>query len=423
MEGNHHPLNYINGDLCVDEVPIKEIIQSTPTPLYIYSEQNLVFNYQRFFDGAKEAGIEDFQICYAMKANGHKELLKKLQVLGAGADIVSGGELNRAMEAGIDPMKVVFSGVGKTRDEIELALNASLKGIYSFNVESLEELELINELANKKGKRARISLRLNPKVVAKTHKHISTGYKTHKFGILQEDILKAVKQKKYWNSSTLVGLSIHIGSQLTDLGATKKALKNLCETASQIDGLEFLDVGGGLGIDYNYEQSDAIADIKDYMRVVKSQIDKHYKKPIKVVFEPGRIIAARAGIFVTRVLRNKTSENCRFLIVDGGMNDFVRPSLYNAYHEIYPSKEVKDKSKVFSTDIVGPICETADCFGIERKLPELKTDDFIAIADTGAYGQTMSSNYNLRVRPAEVLVTKDAEIELITPQEQYQQLR
>lgn len=282
---------------------------------------------------------------------------------------------------------------------------------------------MINELAHRKGKRARVSFRLNPKVHAKTHKFISTGNKTHKFGLLQEDVLKALKNSKYWTSTNLVGLSIHIGSQLTNLKATKKALKVLCETAKKCgQDLEFLDVGGGLGI--NYDPKSKPANINEYMQFIYSTLKKYFPERIpKVVFEPGRVIAARSGAFVTKVIRNKVSEGQRFLIVDGGMNDFVRPSLYNAYHEIFPSKEVTKKTKLIATDVVGPVCETTDFFGNQRKLPPLKANEFLVIADTGAYGQTMASNYNLRVRSAEIVITKNNDVKLVTPQEQYEHLR
>ncbi len=424
MEEISHPLNYRDKNLYLDEVKIADVIKTHGTPLYIYSEKTLIKNFQAFQNGATKAGIIAPLFCYAMKANSNKDFLSILAKQGSGADIVSGGELMRAIQAGINPMKIVFSGVGKTTQEIEQALNASLQGIYSFNVESLEELELINKLAHQKGKRARVSFRLNPRVKAKTHKFISTGHKSHKFGLTQQDILKSLAESKYWSSTKLVGLSIHIGSQLTDLSATKKAIKTLCETALKINQeLEFIDVGGGLGL--NYEAKQKVATIADYMKLVHQTTWYMYEKQKKVrprlVFEPGRIIAARAGVYITSILRHKDSAGARFMIVDGGMNDFVRPSLYNAYHEIYPG--VQNDGKIVPIDIVGPICESTDFFGMQRKLPPMKAGDFIAIADTGAYGQTMSSNYNLKVRSAEILVTKDGEIKLITPREQYHQLR
>jgi diaminopimelate decarboxylase len=422
MEEVSHPLSYKNKKLYFDSVDISEIIKTHQTPFYLYSEKTLSQNFNRFQTAANEAGLNDHLICFALKSNSNKEILKTLAAQGSGADIVSGNELKRAIEAGIDPQKIVFSGVGKTSEEVELALNSSLKGVYSFNVESLEELELINELAHQKGKRARICFRLNPKVDAKTHKFISTGNKTHKFGLLHKDIIAAIKDPKYWTSSTLVGISIHIGSQLTDMKATKKALQALGETAKQCGvELEFLDVGGGLGINYDRQKDEPNLD--KYMQIIKQSLSKYFEKLPRIVFEPGRIIAARSGCFIMKVIRRKISEGHHFLIVDGGMNDFVRPSLYNAYHEIYSNCEIEKDTRVIKTDIVGPICETADFFAYERKLPELVAGDFIALADAGAYGQTMSSNYNLRERPSEIYIKNEREVEVVTAREKYEYLR
>ena len=271
------------------------------------------------------------------------------------------------------------------------------------------------------GKIARIAFRLNPKVQVRTHKHISTGFKTHKFGITCDDILNAASDSKYWSHTKLVGISIHIGSQLTCLNATKEAIINACECAKQIPTpLEFIDVGGGLGVNYDQHSTDKAPSVAEYMELVASTIKQYYHSPIKVVFEPGRRIVANAGHFVTKVLRTKESEGNHFVIVDGGMNDFVRPSLYDAYHEVYPSHL---ETELITADIVGPICETADCFAQKRKLPRMQSGDFIVIADTGAYGQTMSSNYNLRCRSAELLLTKKGKIKKVTPRERISFLR
>ncbi|MBL7663966.1 MAG: diaminopimelate decarboxylase [Bacteriovoracaceae bacterium] len=424
MEKNYHPLNYKNQKLHFDNVLIENIVQKYPTPFYLYSEQSLKHQYRSFEAAAKAAGIKNFLICYALKSNSNLQLLKILSSLGAGADIVSSGELKRSLEASITPDKIVFSGVGKTAAEIEEALLCDPKGIQAFNVESLEELEEINQIASRLNKTARISFRLNPKVHAKTHRHISTGFKTHKFGLLQSDILKAIKQKKYWSHSKLVGLSVHIGSQLTELKATKMALKKLMETAESCPPLEIIDVGGGLGISYEHFKNKKISTMKNYMELVAEHVNQPFvSDKCKIVFEPGRIISARSGAFITKVLRTKMSENCRFVIVDGGMNDFVRPSLYNAYHEIYSSKEYKKSKAHDLTDVVGPICETADCFATKRLLPKLENGDFLAIADTGAYGMSMASNYNLRPRTQEILITEDGKQKLITQAENYQNLR
>lgn len=407
-------LNYKDNELFFENQKLSEVVQKFRTPLYLYSQNDLTENYKEFENAASDFGL-DHHICFALKANSNKELLKILAGLGAGADIVSVGELNRALEAGIPASKTVFSGVGKREDEIEAALNAD---IYSFNVESFEELKMINSLAKEKGKIARAAFRLNPRVKALTHKYISTGFKTHKFGILEEDIFNSLEQKQYWSHTKLVGLSVHIGSQLIDLKATGEAIKAVSNVAKKLpEPLEFIDVGGGIGVNYTKDQHPKAPALETYMKLVKENLNPGY--PVKVVFEPGRRIIASSGVFLSKVIRSKTSEDCHFLIIDGGMNDFARPSLYEAYHEILPSKITGEEIPV---DIVGPICETADCFGEKRKMPKLEAGDFIAIADTGAYGYSMSSNYNLRSKPQEILLSERGELKSINEIQDLQSL-
>jgi diaminopimelate decarboxylase len=298
------------------------------------------------------------------------------------------------------------------------------KGIFSFNVESIEELELINSCARKLRKTARICFRLNPVVKPKTHKFISTGNKTHKFGLLEADILAAVKTPSLWTNAQLVGLSVHIGSQLLDLGATRRGITRLCEVALQTNiPLEFLDVGGGLGVDYHPEDSHKLPSVADYMALVAATVEKqfhtHSSLRPRIVFEPGRRIVARAGILVMKVLRNKISENNHFLIVDGGMNDFIRPSLYGAYHALLPVRQAKADR---ICHVVGPICETSDCFGSDRKLPAMKSGDLIVLCDTGAYGFSMGSNYNLRGRPLELLMNRKKKLRVVNQAQQYEEL-
>lgn len=407
-------LFYNENQLTFNEIKISNIIEKWQTPFYLYSESILKKSFLDFLNAAHKYNL-DAMICFALKANPNKILLSILAQNGAGADIVSAGELLRALEAGIPSSKIVFSGVGKTSKEIELALDHD---IYSFNVESIEELQLINEIAKHKSKTANIAFRLNPKVHAKTHKHISTGFKTHKFGIVESDILQAISDNSLWTNTKLIGISIHIGSQLTCLDATKEAIIKMCQCANSLNiDLKFLDVGGGLGIDYDSKNPSA-PNVNQYMELVSNTIQSHYKKPIKIIFEPGRVICAKAAIFVTSVIRTKESEGNHFTIVDGGMNDFVRPSLYDAFHEIYPCLNTKE---LVVTDIVGPICETTDCFG-RRELSKLKSGDFIAIADAGAYGHSMSSHYNLRPRPIELLITNENKVECINKCETYKDL-
>ena len=417
-------LDYKKKKLHFSKLDIESVAKKHKTPFFLYSEEILTNNYLSFFQGAKDSKLVDPLVCFAMKSNPNKELIKILSKLGSGADIVSGGELKRALGAGIPANKIVFSGVGKTEEEIIFALKLPGKGINSFNVESLEELEMINACAKKLKKLARICFRLNPVVQPKTHKYISTGNKTHKFGLLEKDVLSSLGKSKYWSHSQLVGLSVHIGSQLLDLKATKKAIKRLCEVGLKTKAnLEFLDVGGGLGIDYHPDETKKLPSIKSYMTLVAETLDKHFysKSTIRprVVFEPGRRIVAKAGIFVMKVIRNKVSEQNHFVIVDGGMNDFMRPSLYGAFHDLIPAKEGKAKH---NCHIVGPICETSDCFGSNRLLPALKQGDLLILKDTGAYGYSMGSNYNLRGRPLELLIDTKKKLKVINKAQDYLEL-
>jgi diaminopimelate decarboxylase len=417
-------INYVDNELHFSKISISEIAKKHKTPFFLYSEEVLTKNYLDFYNGSKKAKLHKPLICFALKSNPNKELLKILARQGSGADIVSVGELKRALEAGIPAKKIVFSGVGKSEEEILYALKASKHGIFSFNVESLEELELINECAKKTKRVARVCFRLNPVVTPKTHKYISTGNKTHKFGLLETDILNSLKEKKYWTHSKLVGLSVHIGSQLLDLKATKLALNKLCEVALKTKApLEFLDVGGGLGVDYHPDETKKLPTISTYMTLVSETLQKSFysKSDLKprVVFEPGRRIVAKAGIFVMKVLRNKTSEKNHFVIVDGGMNDFMRPSLYGAYHELLSVKKGRASK---SCHIVGPICETSDCFGSNRLMPSLSTGDLLVLMDTGAYGFSMGSNYNLRGRPLELLITKKKKLKVVNKAQDYSDL-
>lgn len=416
-------LHYKNKKLTFGKVDITTVAKKHKTPFYLYSQDILEKNYTEFYEGAKKAGLKKPLVCFALKSNPNPEILKVLASLGSGADIVSVGELRRAMEAGIPAEHIVFSGVGKTQEEIDYALKISKKGIYSFNVESIEELELINARAKKLKRHARICFRLNPVVQPKTHKYISTGNKTHKFGLLEADILSSLKKKDLWSHSTLVGLSIHIGSQLLDLKATKLAIQKLSEACLKTKlPLEFIDVGGGLGVDYHPDETKKLPSMDDYMKIVSSTLQKHFYSKTdltpRVVFEPGRRIVAKAGIFVMKVLRNKISEDNHFVIVDGGMNDFMRPSLYGAYHGLTPVIEAKPTTRVH---VVGPICETSDCFGSDRPLPKMKANDLLVLEDTGAYGFSMGSNYNLRGRPLELLIKKD-KIKVVNEAQDYKDL-
>lgn len=417
-------LDYKNNKLQFSKVDITSVAKKNKTPFYLYSEEILSKNYLEFYQGAVNAKLINPLVCFALKSNPNKELVKILAKLGSGADIVSGGELKRALECGIPANKIVFSGVGKTEEEILYALKVSKGELFSFNVESLEELELVNACAKKTKTTARVCFRLNPVVKPKTHKYISTGNKTHKFGLLEKDVLSYLGEKKYWSHSKLVGLSIHIGSQLLDLKATKKAIAKMCEIALKTKApIEFLDVGGGLGVDYHPSESNKLPTISDYMELVGKTLQKEFysKSDLRprVVFEPGRRIIAKAGILVMRVLRNKISEDNHFVIVDGGMNDFMRPSLYGAYHGVTPVQKAKETTRCH---VVGPICETSDCFGSDRPLPALKSGDLVILEDTGAYGYSMGSNYNLRGRPLELLIQKSKKLKVVNKAQDYSEL-
>lgn len=421
-------LSYKKNQLHVGDVSIAEVAAKHPTPFFLYDQRQLLANYQEFYGEALAAGLPSPLVCFALKANPNREILRLLADEGAGADLVSGGELRRALEAGIPPERIMFSGVGKTAAEIELALQQGREGVFSFNVESLEELELINQVAARVGRTARVCFRLNPMVEAKTHKHISTGNKTHKFGLLQKDVLKAVRTSKYWKHAKLVGLSVHIGSQLLDLKATKKAIHVLGTLARKLPHPpEFLDVGGGLGVAYHPKEMIKLPSIATYMALVAQSLEEsffaHYKKrpTTRVAFEPGRRIVAQTGVLVMSVLRTKVSEKERFMVVDGGMNDFMRPTLYDAFHALLPVK--KTSSKAIPTHVVGPICETSDCFATGRPMPPLKSGELLVLADAGAYGYSMGSNYNLRGRPAELLLTGEGDVRVINPAQAYEELR
>jgi diaminopimelate decarboxylase len=415
-------LIYKKDQLHFNHYSLSQLAEAYPTPFFLYSESILKENFFSFLDAAKKVGFENPLICFAMKANSNQKMIHALGNWGSGADIVSGGELRRALESGITPDKIVFSGVGKTAEELQYALE---KNIFSFNIESIEELELLHELAKTKQVKARVAFRLNPTVKPKTHKYISTGNKTHKFGLLLSDVRKALKRKELWQWCELKGLSIHIGSQLLDLKATYQAIKIMGEFALTCPPLEFLDVGGGLGVDYHPNETKNLPTTLKYMQTVRKALDDSYLKKrslkdTRIVFEPGRRIVAKCGILVMKVLRSKKSEKFHFTIVDGGMNDFMRPSLYEAYHGLLPLKKAKSS---MVTTVVGPICETSDCFGHQRKMSKVKTGDFICLADAGAYGFSMGSNYNLRGKPAELMLNLKGEILIINQRQEFSELK
>ena len=388
---------YRNGELYAEDVSIRELVQEFDTPLYIYSAKTLRRHYEAF-DSAFE-GI-NHMTCFSVKANSNICVLKLLGQMGAGVDIVSGGELFRALKAGIDPQKIVYSGVGKREHEIREAL---LSNILMFNVESRQELERINQVATEMEVQAKISLRINPDVDPQTHPYISTGLKKNKFGLELEQAWEFYKLAKELSNIEPVGIDCHIGSQLTSVEPFLEALERIKAFYARLLelGLEikYLDLGGGLGITYDQEEPPHPA---EFGRAVQESLRD---TDLTLILEPGRVIAGNAGIMVTRVLYTKGMPSKNFVIVDAAMNDLLRPSLYGSYHRIEPVQEKSGRR--YTADVVGPICETGDFLAQGRELPELAQDDLLAVYSAGAYGFTMSSQYNSRPRPAEVLVDND----------------
>jgi diaminopimelate decarboxylase len=338
--------------------------------------------------------------CYSVKANSNLALLKLFASLGGGVDIVSGGELFRARKAGIPPERIVYSGVGKTVDEIDFALK---EGILMFNIESTEELKAINSRAGVLGCRARIALRVNPDVDPKTHPYISTGMKKSKFGIAADSALHAYEEARSLDHIEILGVDCHIGSQLTEISPFVDALKRLRALIDQLNAMgisiRYLDLGGGLGIPYDQETP---PHPRDYAQAILQELQG---LSCTLIFEPGRVIVGNAGVLVTRVLYTKKTEMKNFVIVDAGMNDLIRPSLYGSYHQIQPIQKRTAETQV--VDVVGPICESGDFLAHDRALPVVGGGDLLAVMSAGAYGFTMSSNYNSRPRAAEVLVKGD----------------
>jgi len=389
-----HHFEMKNGTLYAEGVSVKELAQRYGTPLYIYSTATLKRHFQAF-DSAFDA--VPHLTCYSVKANSNLAVLRLLASLGAGMDIVSGGELYRALLAGVAPERIVYSGVGKKAQEIAQALNA---GILMFNVESVQELTRINDVALGMGKKAQVSFRINPDVDPKTHPYISTGMKKNKFGLNIESALDAYALARDLPAIEPVGMDCHIGSQLTTIEPFLEALGKLLAFYEKLKGMNlnirYLDLGGGLGIPYNEEEPPHPKEFGAALTKALSGID------LKVILEPGRVIVGNAGILVTEVLYTKQTPSKSFVIVDAAMNDLVRPSLYGSFHRI---EEVTPQGRgALDVDVVGPICESGDFLAKDRMLPEVQQGELLAVYSAGAYGFTMSSNYNTRTRAAELLV-------------------
>tara|TARA_R110002153_G_scaffold124543_8_gene271017 strand:+ start:1140 stop:2411 length:1272 start_codon:yes stop_codon:yes gene_type:complete len=388
--------NYNNGTLFIEKTSIEDLAQELATPFYLYSNKEICNNYHKLNNAL---GNLNAQICYAVKANSNQAILTLLASMGSGADVVSEGELKRALSAGIAANKIVFSGVGKTSQEITFALKS---GIFQFNVESEPELKHISELCVLLNLTAHIAIRINPDIAADTHEKISTGKAENKFGIEHTRTLEIYAYAAKLPGIKVQGIDVHIGSQINDLTPFEATFKRLAELVIELKkaghDINVIDIGGGLGVTYNPEQ-DKKYDLQHYANLIHQ-----YLAPLncKIIVEPGRSILASAGVLVTKINYIKTTPTKQFLILDAGMNDFARPSLYDAYHQIMPIKQ--HSTGETSYDIVGPVCETGDTFAKSRNMPIVAQGDYLVIKDTGAYGAAMSSTYNTRPLIREVMV-------------------
>ena len=386
-------LRYVSKNLFVERLSIKNFLKKNKTPFYIYSENQIVLNFLKFANTFKKTNP---LICFAAKSNSNVNILKILGKLGAGADVVSGGELLKALKAGIKPNKIVFSGVGKTEEELKIAIN---KKILLINCESESEAKLVNDLAKKLRKKISIGFRLNPNVDAKTHKNISTGKAENKFGLSIKSFKAFLKTIKSFKYIKLDALSVHIGSQILNDTPFKKTLNVMSELIKELKlNLKYVDLGGGFGI--NYTDKEKPINLNKYSKLVENFAKK---LNCKIIFEPGRSIIGNTGLLISKIQFIKKGANKNFIILDAGMNDFMRPALYEAFHKIIPISKNSSKMRG-KIEFVGPICESTDKFGIIKNFQELKEKELIVICDVGAYGMSLSSNYNLRPKPVEILI-------------------
>ncbi len=385
-------LEYRHGELFCEETPLQSIAERYGTPLYVYTKKAIVENYR-----AIRRNLDDLSslTCYSVKANSNLSILKVLRDEGAGFDIVSGGEMARVLKIHADPSRIVFSGVGKTMDEIDAGLRA---GILMFNVESEDELFLLEARARHLGLPAPFAIRVNPDVEAETHPYISTGQTIHKFGVAKEDACGLYQRGIRSRELQVRGVACHIGSQILDVGPFLKAFEEILAFAVAFrgEGLENLDLGGGFGISYEDEKPLEFALLAEGLKT------RMRGATYRLILEPGRSIVGNAGLLLTRVLYVKRHPIKNFIVVDSGMSDLVRPALYGSFHEIIPLREVN--ARAFRADVVGPICETGDFLAQDREMAEVRAGDLLAILTAGAYGYALASNYNTRPRPAEVLV-------------------
>ena len=390
-------MNYIQlrkNNLCVENISALKLATKYKTPFYCYSLSQLKDNFNRFNNTFKT--IKPI-ICFSVKSNSNLTLLRELKKIGSGADVVSLGELLKAIKAGMNPKKIVFSGVGKTEEEIRTAIK---KRILLINVESENEAVLINKISKKLSRKTSIGIRLNPNVTGKTHKKISTGGKNEKFGLLYNDCINLCQKIKRMENLKLEGLSVHIGSQIANIRPFKEVLSilNKILNKTKID-FKFIDLGGGMGISYSNKEKKL--NLKQYSRLVRKFIKN---KNVKIIFEPGRFIVGNTAVLISKIIYIKKSNNKKFVILDTGMNDLIRPALYDAEHKIVPLKKA-NKRIGGNIEFVGPVCESADKFLSQNSFAQIKEGDYVGLTHVGAYGMSLSSNYNCRPTAAEIMVT------------------
>ena len=381
-------------NLWVDNLVARKLAKKYSTPFYCYSLSQLKSNY--FYLNNTFKKIKPL-VCFSVKSNSNINILRELKKMGSGADVVSIGELLKAINAGIDPKKIVFSGIGKTEDEIAMAIK---KRVLLINVESESEVTIINKIAKKNSKIVSIGIRLNPNVTGKTHKKISTGGKDEKFGLIYKDFINLCKKIKKMNNLRLNGISVHIGSQITNVAPFKKVLSIINKIIKETKmNFKFIDLGGGMGISYSQKEKEL--NLKKYAKAVNSFIKN---KNSKIIFEPGRFIIGNTAILITKIIYIKKSNKKYFVILDAGMNDFMRPALYNAHHEMIPLNK-NNRILKGNIEFVGPVCESTDTFLFKKNFQKIKEGDFLGLANVGAYGMSLSSNYNLRPMLAEIMVS------------------
>ena len=403
-------MKYINKKLVVEKVKVQNIANKYGTPAYCYSYSQLrenIINFKKSFKSFSPL------ICFAIKSNTNVNLIKEVKKLGLGADVVSIGELMMAIKAGINPNKIVFSGVGKTTDEIRYAID---KKILLINAESESEIKEIEKIAKLKKRKIQIGIRLNPNTDAKTLKQISTGKKENKFGVNDKTFFKLVKYSKKSRYINLKCISVHIGSQILDHKPYEKMLNIIDKIINKTNyKFEFIDLGGGMGI--SYDDSNKKLNYKRYNLAIKKFLKNHKSK---IIFEPGRSIIGNTGILISKIIYIKKSEKKNFVIIDAAMNDLIRPALYGASHKILPSIKINKKS-LKTYEFVGPICESTDKFTTLKKFQKLREKDVIAMCDVGAYGMSLSSNYNLRLKPIELLI-KGSKVKIIRKRQKHKDL-